>query len=159
MEERGGGAGEGYAVNVPLAPGSGHEAYLYAMEQIVLPALRRFRPELIVVASGFDASVHDPLARQMATSHTFAALARGILSIADELCGGRVAMLQEGGYSPHYVPFCGAAVISELVGAEPFPDPYLAVTAGSRGFELEPHQREEIDRIARFFRGEPEHSG
>lgn len=154
VEERGKSAGEGYAVNVPLAPGAGHESYLYAMDRIILPALRRFEPELIVVASGFDASVHDPLARQMATSSTFATLTRRVLAVADELCLGRVAMMQEGGYSPHYVPFCGAAVISELAGLEPVPDPYLAVTAGSRGFALEPHQREEIDAMALFFETE-----
>lgn len=154
VEERGGGAGVGFAVNVPLAPGAGHHAYLYAMDEIVLPALYDFEPQLIVVASGFDASVHDPLARQMVTSHTFAELTRRMLDVAAKVCEGKLALMQEGGYSPHYVPFCGAAVISTLLGTEPLPDPYLAVTAGARGFEMEPHQRVEIDSMARVFRND-----
>ncbi|WP_454129437.1 class II histone deacetylase [Microbacterium aurum] len=147
VEESGAGRGEGFALNVPLAPGSGHGAYLYAMSQVIVPALRAFKPELIIVASGLDAGIHDPLARQLATSETFAAMTRQILDVAGDVCGGKVAILQEGGYSPHYVPFCGAAIIAELAGIEPLFDPYLAVTAGSRGFDLEPHQRREIDQI------------
>src|SRR4029453_2704177 len=52
MDERGDGPGLGYNINIPLPPGSGHGAYLSACERVVVPALRRFRPELIVVASG-----------------------------------------------------------------------------------------------------------
>jgi acetoin utilization deacetylase AcuC-like enzyme len=150
VTERGEGDGEGFALNIPLPPGTGHEGYLYAFETIVIPALRDFKPDLIVVASGFDAGMHDPLARQMATTATFRLMTRSILALADELCGGRVAMMQEGGYSPQYVPFCGAAVIAELAGVEPLVDPYLPGQVGARGFDLEPHQKAEIDEIARL---------
>ena len=55
-EVRGSGAGSGYNLNIPLLPGGGHQAYVDAMERLVLPALHRYKPELIVVASGFDAN-------------------------------------------------------------------------------------------------------
>jgi len=63
FHERGEGVGEGYNVNIPLLPGSGHDAYLYALEKIVLPQLRTHQPDLIIVASGLDANGYDPLAR------------------------------------------------------------------------------------------------
>ena len=147
VTERGAGAGEGTALNVPLVPGSGHEAYLYAFDEIVAPALREYRPELIIVASGFDASSLDPLARTMAEAATFAALTRRVLDIAQEVAGGRVALCQEGGYSPVYAPFCGAAVIAELAGLPPLDDPFTVITEG-RGRELEAYQKEWIDSVA-----------
>ncbi|MEU1984994.1 class II histone deacetylase [Nocardia sp. NPDC019395] len=144
-EERGTGAGEGYSINIPLPPGSGDAAYLQVMDQLVIPALREFRPDLILVASGFDASMMDPLARQMVTSAGFARLTRRMLDIAADLCDGRIAFVQEGGYSPHYVPFCGLAVIRELLG-EPFePDPYTPIVSTQGGDVLLDHEAAAID--------------
>ncbi|MBB5918705.1 acetoin utilization deacetylase AcuC-like enzyme [Nocardia transvalensis] len=139
-EERGSGDGHGYAINVPLPPGSGDAAYLHAMDRIVAPALRAFRPELVLVASGFDASILDPLARQMVTSGGFQQLTRRILDLAGEVCGGRIAFVQEGGYSPHYVPFCGLAVLRQLLG-EPFAaDPYTPIVSAQGGDVLLEHE-------------------
>jgi acetoin utilization deacetylase AcuC-like enzyme len=68
----------------------------------------------------------------LATAETFAQLARRTLDAADHLCGGRVAMLHEGGYSEAYVPFCGHAVLAEMAGsAIAAPDP-LAATLAAR---------------------------
>ena len=65
VHETGEGPGEGYHINIPLPPGSGVGAYVAAFERVVAPALRAFKPELIIVASGLDASAMDPLARMM----------------------------------------------------------------------------------------------
>ena len=116
FERRGHGAGEGYNINVPLLAGGGHQSYADAMELIVLPALERYRPELIVVASGYDANLFDPLARMQAHSETFRFLMAETLAAADDLCGGRVVVAHEGGYSEAYVPFCGHALIEALAG-------------------------------------------
>lgn len=85
-------------------------------ELLVAPALRAFKPDLIVVASGYDASCVDPLARMMATSEAFRAMARQVCGLAEELCGGKIVVAHEGGYSDIYVPFCGLAVVEELLG-------------------------------------------
>ncbi len=114
--ERGAGAGQGANINVPLLPGGGHASYLAAMDRIVLPALHRFQPELIVVASGLDASALDPLARMLAHSDTYRALTQRLMQAADTLCGGRLVLVHEGGYSEAYVPFCGQAIMETLTG-------------------------------------------
>ena len=122
------GAGHGTNLNIPLLAGCGHQAYLDAFELLVAPALRVFRPDLIVVASGYDASCVDPLARMMATSETFRAMARHVFGLADELCGGKVVVAHEGGYSDIYLPFCGLAVVEELLGTRsPVVDPLLEI--------------------------------
>jgi acetoin utilization deacetylase AcuC-like enzyme len=115
---RGEGAGEGFNVNVPLLPGAGHAAYLDVFERIVMPVVRRFRPDAIVVACGFDASGVDPLSRTLAHAGTFAAMTERVLLLADELCGGRLALIHEGGYSELHVPFCGHATIERLAGVD-----------------------------------------
>ena len=61
VEERGGPGALGVTINVPLPPGSGSGAYYYAFQNVVLPALRRFQPDLLLVSSGFDANYMDPL--------------------------------------------------------------------------------------------------
>lgn len=145
MKDRGEGRGEGFNINIPLPPGSGSGAYFAAFDHVVLPALYAYRPELIVVTSGFDASGLDPLARQMLYSDAYRSLTTRLMSAAADLCGGRLAMTHEGGYSRAYAPFCGLAVMETLSGfrtdaADPFND-YIASFAGQ---DLQPHQNEVI---------------
>ncbi|WP_186392429.1 MULTISPECIES: class II histone deacetylase [unclassified Pannonibacter] len=115
-EDRGAGAGLGANINIPLLPGGGHAVYMRAFEQIVIPALEAFKPDLIVVASGLDASAVDPLARMQLHSGSYRSMTAAIREAADRLCGGRLVIVHEGGYSETYVPFCGHALIEALSG-------------------------------------------
>jgi acetoin utilization deacetylase AcuC-like enzyme len=126
-EVRGTGAAFGTNLNIPLPPGMGHRGYLQAFDRIVLPALHRFAPEAIVVACGYDASAFDPLGRMLATTETFRQMTARVKQAAAELCGGRLLLVHEGGYSEAHVPFCGHAVLEELTGtAIRVPDPMAA---------------------------------
>jgi len=116
-EDRGVGAGDGYNLNIPLPPGGGHALYLEAFERLVLPALADFRPDVIIVACGFDAAAIDPLSRMLATAETFRALTEMTMEAAADLCGGRLVLVHEGGYSEVYVPFCGHHVLQQLSGS------------------------------------------
>jgi acetoin utilization deacetylase AcuC-like enzyme len=149
LEERGEGEGHGYNVNVPLPAGSGHEAYVQAMARVVVPALRSFAPDLIVVSSGFDASVFDPMGRMLLDSETFRAMAAVLVDEADSLCDGRLVAVHEGGYSEVYVPFCGLAVVETLAGrATAVTDPYAEENRLTAGHELTPAQDQVIDAAA-----------
>ncbi|MDO9409004.1 class II histone deacetylase [Patulibacter sp.] len=146
VEDRGAGPGLGTNVNVPLPPGSGRPAYLAALEAVVAPALRAFEPEVIVVASGFDASGLDPLGRMMLSSEDFRDMTGFAVGLADELCGGRILLVNEGGYSEAYVPFCGLAVVEELVGAVTrAADPFLDFVASWPADSVLAHQQAAID--------------
>ncbi len=116
-QQRGSGKGEEYNINIPLPPGSGHTTYLRAFEQIVIPALRNFCPDVVVVACGFDAVSTDPLARMLCSATTFAQMTGQLMQSAGELCDGKIVMAHEGGYSEVYVPFCGHLVIERLSGS------------------------------------------
>jgi acetoin utilization deacetylase AcuC-like enzyme len=128
IEDRGRGTGTGFNMNIPLPAGAGHTAYLAVIDEIVLPALESYKPDLIVVACGFDASAVDPLARMLATADTFRQMTMKIKQAARDLCGGRLVLVHEGGYSEVYVPFCGHATLEALSGsAITAPDPLREV--------------------------------
>ena len=133
--------GAGTNINIPLPPGSGEGAYLAAFDRVVLPALRAFRPDMILVPSGFDSGGHDPLARMMLTSDSFRRMTELLMDAAGDLCGGRIVMLHEGGYAPHIVPFMALAVFEALSGeATAVVDPFLPALAGNPWQALQPHQ-------------------
>ncbi|EPX80843.1 class II histone deacetylase [Litoreibacter arenae] len=116
-EDRGVGAGEGFNMNIPLPPGGGHALYMEAMERLVLPALTDYRPDVIIVACGYDAAAIDPLSRMMATAETFRAMTELVMEAASDLCDDRLVLVHEGGYSEVYVPFCGHNVLQQLSGS------------------------------------------
>ena len=143
------GRAAGTNLNIPLPAGSGHEAYLAAFDRVVVPALERFRPELIVVCSGLDASAMDPLGRMLCTSETYRGMAARIVRAARELCGGRLLATHEGGYSNAYVPFCGLPILEEFAGIRTgVVDPYLEELMQMAGQTLLPHQAAVIDAAA-----------
>jgi acetoin utilization deacetylase AcuC-like enzyme len=149
VTERGQGAGLNYNLNIPLPPGCGNGAYIAAFEHVVLPALRRYKPEMIVVPSGFDASGVDPLGRMMVSAEGYRQMTRMLMQAADELCGGRLLMSHEGGYSPMYVPYCGLAVMEELTGIKtPIRDPWAEPMATWGQQDLQPHQWTAIQAAA-----------
>jgi acetoin utilization deacetylase AcuC-like enzyme len=144
-DEMGEGEGEGFNINVPLPAGCGGGAYLAAMDQIVLPALHAFKPSLIVVASGYDAGYFDPMSHMLLLANHFRQFTQKVMQAAEALCGGRLVMNHEGGYSDFYVPLCGLAVIEELSGIRTtVRDPY-ASTEDLGNQLLMPHQQHYID--------------
>jgi acetoin utilization deacetylase AcuC-like enzyme len=154
LAERGTGRGEGYNLNIPLPPGCGDGAYLEVMRRVVIPALERYRPEVIVVPSGFDASGVDPLGRMMVSAEGYRQMTRMLMEAADRLCGGRLLMSHEGGYSAMYAPYCGLAVLEEMSGQRTaVQDPWEPHIAAWGQQALQPHQAAAIDAAAALLDG------
>src|SRR5262249_51829510 len=85
-------------VNAPLRPGDGGREFRAAFEGVILPRLREFRPDLVVISAGFDAHVRDPLANLNLLETDFDWATRKLLEIAHASAGGRVVSVLEGGY-------------------------------------------------------------
>lgn len=115
-DEIGEGAGEGYTVNLPLPPGGGRGIYERAFADIIAPAVHRFQPEILVIAMGYDAGGFDPLGRMMLSADAYGSLTNSLIRLADEVCSGKLVAIQEGGYSPFHVPFCGLRVLEAMTG-------------------------------------------
>ncbi len=97
-QERGLGEGEGYTLNLPLAPGADDADWLAALDRHALPAVRDFKPELLLISAGFDAHAADPLGDHRLTAEGFTAMTCRAMASADRCCGGRVVSVLEGGY-------------------------------------------------------------
>jgi acetoin utilization deacetylase AcuC-like enzyme len=85
-------------VNAPLRSGDGGEEFRQAFEDVILPRLRRFAPELIVISAGFDAHRNDPLANLNLDAEDFAWATRRLMEVADASARGRIVSVLEGGY-------------------------------------------------------------
>ncbi len=158
LEQVGEGAAEGTNLNVPLPAGSGVEAYCAAYDRVVIPALRAFRPDIIIVPSGFDAGAMDPMGRMMLHSDGYRRLTQKLMTVAEEVCGGRLAFLHEGGYSRWTVPYFGLAVLEELSGIHTdVVDPHLEYHQSLGGHELLDHQSAAIDAAAANIQRVPRH--
>jgi acetoin utilization deacetylase AcuC-like enzyme len=79
-------------------PGDGGDEFRAAFETVILPRLRDFRPDLIVISAGFDAHMRDPLANLNLLEADFDWATRKLMEIADSSAGGRVVSVLEGGY-------------------------------------------------------------
>jgi acetoin utilization deacetylase AcuC-like enzyme len=90
--------GVGNVVNAPLPPGSTGAAFRAAWDDIILPALDAFAPEMIIVSAGFDGHKADPLAQLRLETSDFGWITRRLLEVARIHCGGRLVSLLEGGY-------------------------------------------------------------
>lgn len=136
LEERGAGRGDGFNQNVPLPLGAGNIAYLRAFDEIVAPLSERFRPGMIVCASGQDASAYDPNGRHNVSMPGFRGIGRRVRELADRHSGGRAILVQEGGYNPSYAPYCLLATIEGLLGsAVETPDPLAYVPDQTLGLD------------------------
>jgi acetoin utilization deacetylase AcuC-like enzyme len=96
--EQGSGAGLGATLNVPLPVGCSDSQIHQALESQLVPAARKFRPDFILISAGFDAMRGDLLGCFDVTPEGFAAITQLVKTLAEELCGGRIASVLEGGY-------------------------------------------------------------
>src|SRR6185312_4187657 len=109
--------GRGFTVNIPLEAGALDDDYRVAFEQIVVPVLRQFQPDLMIVSAGFDAHLRDPLAGMRLTTGAFAAMTAALREVADDCCGGRMALVTEGGYDLQALGASLDAVVQTLAEA------------------------------------------
>ncbi len=118
-DERGIGEGEGFTLNVPLPAGTGDERYGEEIRERVLPALRRFAPEVLILSAGFDAWQNDPLGGMRVTEEGFRSWGDWLRDLAAEVCGGRVLAVLEGGYDLRSLPRLVEAHLEGLAGGRP----------------------------------------
>jgi acetoin utilization deacetylase AcuC-like enzyme len=97
--ETGEGKGKGTTMNCPYASGSGRKEILGAFQGKLIPAMRDFKPDLVLISTGFDSRLGDPLGQFTLSDTDFADLTKVMLEIADHYSGGRVVSVLEGGYS------------------------------------------------------------
>ncbi len=118
-DECGSGKGEGYTINVPLLAGQGNAQYVQVFDQLFMPALTAFEPELILISAGYDAHVADPLGGMRLTEEGFAAMTARLTDLADSTAAGRIVAVLEGGYDPSALARSVESTLHALDGVIP----------------------------------------
>ncbi len=115
--------GKGYTVNIPLSAGHGDSSYATIYEKILWPAAERFKPQLMVVSAGFDAHWLDPIAGMRLSLTGYAHLSRDLMKMAEQLCGGKIVFVLEGGYNLDALSYGMENVAHALLGDDTVNDP------------------------------------
>ena len=116
VSELGDGAGEGFNLNLPLPYGTGDAGYERAMREVVGPLIARYQPDVLIGAIGQDANQFDPNGRQTLSMDGFHVIGELLGSLAERYSGGRLALIQEGGYAVTYAAFCLHATLAGVLG-------------------------------------------
>jgi len=118
VEETGGGKAGGSNINIPLPAACGDNEYEKVYGEIVVPAVKRFKPQLIMVSAGYDGHWADGLAMMRLSIGGFAMIAGIIKKLADEVCDGRIVLSLEGGYNLTVLSAAVRATFEVLLGTE-----------------------------------------
>ena len=102
-------------VNAPLSAGDGGDAFREAFETIILPRLREFKPDVLIISAGFDAHTQDPLANLNLIEADYSWVTKKLMEIADTNAKGRVISLLEGGYDLQGLSRSVAAHVTALM--------------------------------------------
>ncbi len=138
VDDTGGDAARGTTINIPLPAGCGDNEYLQVFGQIISPAVRRFKPGLVMVSAGYDAHWADGLALMEVTTSGFAQMVRIIKELAEELCGGQIVTCLEGGYHLPALAYSVKATFDVLLGNTGISDPLGQPPRQSRPPGIEP---------------------
>ena len=115
LEEIGAGAGEGYTANIPLPAGTGDLGFRVVVDEVIIPLLNRYQPEMLLVSYGFDTHWRDPLGSLLLSATGYANLIKSLVRWADVNCNGRVALILEGGYDLMAAAYTTLGVTAELL--------------------------------------------
>jgi len=140
IDELGHREGRGKNVNFPVPAGIVNEDF-YECFDLIEDLMSEFRPDLIIIAAGFDMHFDDPIGNCLLTSDAYYKFAEKILKISEEVCNGKIAFILEGGYSLIGLPFCIYAVLKALLREKYEPPEF------ERNFDFKESRKEDIIKI------------
>jgi acetoin utilization deacetylase AcuC-like enzyme len=116
--ETGVGDGRGFTVNIPMERGSTDADYEVVFDEIVVPVLRQFAAECVILSAGFDAHEEDPIGGMRMTAGGFGALTARLCAVTDDVGSGRIALVTEGGYHLKAMAASLAASLAAMDGGQ-----------------------------------------
>jgi len=123
-DDVGRGAGRGFTVNVPMERGAEDADVELVFDEIVVPVLRQFGPEFVIVSAGFDAHEEDPIGGMRMTAGGFGRLTARLCGVAEQHAGGKLVLVTEGGYHLRALAESLAASLAAMAeGGAPAPGP------------------------------------
>ena len=145
--ELGKGEGTGYTVNVPLSAGANDAVYQAAFDQIVLPIVEQYAPDMLLVSAGFDAHERDPLASMQVSSATYGAMLSALRGVLPERAQSKVGLFLEGGYDLRALTDSLQSALAGLAQDQAFP-----ASPGELNRKLDPKHVRELEVCRAFQR-------
>ena len=116
-EETGEGPGKGCTLNIPLSTGADDDDYKRAFDKLIIPAVRNFKPQIILCSAGFDAHRRDPMGGMRMTTDGYRWIGRTLGDLANDLCDGKIVYVLEGGYDLTALRDSSEAILEEMVSS------------------------------------------
>jgi acetoin utilization deacetylase AcuC-like enzyme len=138
--------GRGFTVNVPIEVGAVDDDYYQVFDEIVVPVVREFEPDLVMVSAGFDAHDSDPLGGMRLSTLAFGAMTGALRAVAEDCCLGRIVAIAEGGYDLVALAESLESTIEALGGSSSFVEWPTSSIASVRG-------RDAIQNVKTHLRG------
>ncbi|MDG6223750.1 MAG: histone deacetylase [Candidatus Bathyarchaeota archaeon] len=128
VDEVGEGKGKGYSVNVPFPYGIDDKIFLTGFNEVVAPIIHQYKPQFILVSTGFDSHYSDPIGNLYVSSRSYMKIFDFVLEIAAKFCQGKIVSVLEGGYSMQFLGKLACAVTAKMADIPYFIDdkPYCA---------------------------------
>lgn len=123
IHELGSKEGIGYNINFPIPPKTTDQYYLEFFDVLEL-IFSEFRPEMIIVACGFDCHYTDPIGNCLLTANSYIQFTQKLLGLAKKICDGKISFILEGGYNLNALPICSYSIIKTLL-ADPVALPFV----------------------------------
>ncbi|PVX23498.1 MAG: hypothetical protein CW716_12105 [Candidatus Bathyarchaeum sp.] len=114
VDEVGKNRGQGYSVNIPLPYGTGDKIYFRAFNEIAAPIINQYKPQFILVSTGFDNHYADPVGNLSLSAFTYTKIFDSVLKSAEKFCQGKVVAVLEGGYSMRFLGKMACAVTAKM---------------------------------------------
>ena len=115
-DEVGTGSGTGYNINLAMYPGAGDVSYEMAFDEIIVPVAESFKPDFLLVSSGFDAHYLDPLTSLGLTTAGYRMMNSKLIEIADKIAQGHLVYFLEGGYNIDVMRWASRNLVEGLSG-------------------------------------------
>jgi len=153
VEQIGDGKGKGYTLNYPVPPGTGDADYIHILKTSLVPRVRKFKPQLIVISAGQDSHRDDLISGLKVTEAGYSHMTKILMDLAKEFCDGKLVMELEGGYNLTALARSNNAIVETLLGVEP----YLKIEGEIRPSTLEIIKSlEEILKTTRIWPDSPD---
>jgi acetoin utilization deacetylase AcuC-like enzyme len=114
IDEVGEGKGLGYTVNIPLPFRTSDQIYLRAIEEVVIPVIRQYKPQFMLISAGLDCHYTDPVASLSLSALCYQKVYGIIVNLASEMCEGRLVSVLEGGYSLKFIGRIATTAIAKM---------------------------------------------
>lgn len=119
IEQIGEGKGKGYTINVPVPAGTGDADYMHIIKNFIVPKVRKFKPELMVISAGQDSHRDDLISGLKVTEAGYAWMTKTFMDLAAEFCSNKLVMELEGGYNLMALARSNNEIVQTLLGVEP----------------------------------------